>query len=762
MNHREHPRFPSRLIPLAAAMTVALPALAQQAAPSGQLETVVITATKRIQPLQSTPIAVSVIAGGALEELNLNNLGTITAQIPTVNFRSNASNKDTALFIRGVGTISTSPGVEPTVAAVIDGVVIGRPGQATLDLVEVDRIEILRGPQGTLFGKNASAGVINIVTRAPSKGLAGYADFSVFQGSESRVRLGLSGGSDAVKGSIGVMTAKFDGNVTNVFDKSKVNGYDRDGVRLRLDLAPNKDLKVALIADHTKALDTTPTGVAVTTNVRAYPSNAVTANPLFGAAVAPVVPGAENRQINSEMKTRVSDKNQGVSAQVDYTVPGLQFTSITAWRDWKNTQFQDQDRLSTIYRQFNQIADRGDLDFNQVTQELRVASTNRQFFEYVGGLYYFNAKTDEQYRRDLTRCPNSTAAAQPSGLVPCSAGSLVSDNGVANYGVRNKSFALFGEGTWNITNALRAITGLRYTKDELSYYHGRVSTGGTTALPGIQPNRPRVDGSTTENAVSGRVGPQFDITKDAMVYATYSRGYKGPAYNAFFNMLPRDELRLAPEKSDSYEIGLKSELLDRRVRLNVAAFQAEYDGYQANVPDLVGGVVVTRLINAGKVETKGVEVDVTARVTPNLTVNAGLANIVARVKNFACPPGAAASCDINGRPLPFSPDWKASLRLKYAQPLTGKLSLDWGLDASWQSKTNFDLAQQPDSFQKEYTIVNARVALQSEAGWSLALVGRNLTDESYATLVQSSGNHINRYVPRDDQRYWGVTFRYDF
>ena len=754
-------RFPGRFLPLVAAVITALPAMAQQAADSGQLETVIITATKRVQPLQSTPIAVSVISGGTLEESNLNNLSTITAQIPTVNYRANASNKDSALFIRGVGTISTSPGVEPTVSTVLDGVVTARAGQATLDLVEVDRIEILRGPQGTLFGKNASAGVINIITKAPSKRTEGYLDLAYYQGGETRIRGGISGelAKDVARGSLSVMTAKFDGNVTNVFDNSTVNGYDRQGIRARVDLTPSKDLKLSLIADHSKATDTTPTGVPYSTNVTTFPTLVVTANPLYAAAVSPVVASPENRRINSDMKTRVQDTNQGVSAQVDYTMGGLQLTSITAHRTWKNTQFQDLDRLSSLSRSFAQTADRGDLDFSQTTQELRIASTGKQFFDYVAGLFYFDGKNDEQYRRDVTRCPTSPAVALPSGILPCTAATTVADNGVATYGVRAKSKAIFGEGTFNFSSQLRAIAGLRYTSDDLSYYHGRVASA--TGVPGVGATRTTVTGATTENALSGRFGPQFEISKDMMVYATYSRGYKGPAYNVFFNMSPTQDNVLAPEKSKSFEIGFKSELMDRRVRLNVAAFDTQYDGYQANVPDLVNGTIVTRLINAGKVSTKGVEMDLTARITPQLTVNAGLANIIARVKEFKCPVGAASSCDINGRALPFAPDWKGSLRVKYSQPLSGGLTLDLGADASWQSKTNFDLSQQPDSFQKEYTIINASVALQSTNGWRLALVGKNLADESYATFIQSSGSNINRYVPRDDKRYFGVTFRYD-
>jgi iron complex outermembrane recepter protein len=335
----------------------------------------------------------------------------------------------------------------------------------------------------------------------------------------------------------------------------------------------------------------------------------------------------------------------------------------------------------------------------------------------------------------------------------------VANNGVATYGVKSKSASVFGEGTFNFQPEFRAIAGVRYTNDDLSYYHGRVSTA---AAPGVGATRARVDGATSESAFSGRIGPQFDINKDIMGYFTLSRGYKGPAYNVFFNMSPTQDNVLAPERSKSLEAGLKSTMLDGRVRLNLAFFSTDYTGYQANVPDLVGGVIVTRLINAGDVNTMGMEMDLTARVTPQFTASLNLANTEARVKRFNCPVGAAASCDINGKPMPFAPDWKASVRAKYTQPLAGNLTLDFGVDANYQSSTNFDLQQQPDSVQGAYTIVNASIALHSTAGWRVALLGKNLGDKSYATFIQNSGNHINRYVPRDDKRYFGVNVRYDF
>jgi iron complex outermembrane recepter protein len=319
---------------------------------------------------------------------------------------------------------------------------------------------------------------------------------------------------------------------------------------------------------------------------------------------------------------------------------------------------------------------------------------------------------------------------------------------------------VFGEGTFNFSKDLRAIAGLRYTSDDLSYYHGRVASA--AGVPGVQVTRATVRNSTTESAFSGRVGPQYNISKDVMAYATLSRGYKGPAFNVFFNMTPTQDNVLGPETSNSIELGLKSTLMDNKVRLNLAAFNTDYNNYQANVPDLVNGVVVTRLINAGTVTTKGLELDLTARVTPQLTVTAALANIIARVDNFNCPPNAAVSCNINGRPLPFSPDFKGSLRAKYNMPLDGGLTLDWTAEYNWQSEVQYDLTQSPNAIQPAYGILNASVGLASTAGWRVALLVKNLANQSYASFLQNSGNNINRYVPRDDQRYVGINARYEF
>jgi iron complex outermembrane receptor protein len=740
------------LATLASVATIQAQAQQVAAAPKAddaQLQQVTVTATRRAEPLQKVPVAISVVDGQALEQANLNTLGAVTSQVPSLEFRTNASNKDTSLFVRGVGTISTSPGVEPTVSTVVDGVVLARPGQASLDLLDVDRIEVLRGPQGTLFGRNASAGVISIVTKAPSKALERYIDVSFFGGgNERRLRGGVSGelSPGGPRASVSALVGKFDGNVTNVFNGASANGYEKKGLRGKLEIDATPAVKITLGADYLRSADTVPTGVITRTSLIAYPSGTVTESPAFAAALAPVQATDSNRQINSNFDTHVDDTNRGVSATVDWNLgAGRTLTSVTAYRTWDNTQYQDGDRLSAFSAAFPQSHDKGIVAFKQVTQELRLASPGGQALDYVFGLFLLDGKNDEVYRRDVTRI---TAEANQS------------DSGVADYGTKTRSAALFGESTYRFTPALRGVLGLRYTQDNLDFRHQRSSTQ-DTAFPGVQPAVANT-GSTSAHGTTARIGPQFDFTPDISGYATYSRGYKGPAFNVFFNMLARDTLALAPETSDSYELGLKSDWLSRRLRVNLAVFSNQYKNYQANFFDLVSGAVVTRLINAGDVSSKGVELDIVAKPVSALTLGAAVANIKARIDNFNCPAGAATSCQVNGQPLPYAPDWKGNVRAAYRLNLDGGLGLELSTDYRWQSKVQYDIGQFADTIQPAYGIWNASAALSSAAGWRVALLAKNLGDKSYASFLARGGTYVNRAVPRDDQRYFGIHARYDF
>ncbi len=701
---------------------------------------IVVTARFRSEKLQNVPIAISVVNGDTAESRNLNTIQDIAATVPTLDFRNGASNKDRNIFIRGIGTITTSPGVESSVSTVVDGVVLVRPGQATFDLVDLERIEVLRGPQGTLFGKNASAGVVNIITKAPSDHQTGVIDLGYYQGNEERLRAGLSGPiNDWLGYSISGLYGKFDGNVRNLGTGDEVNGYERWGGRGKLVAKPTSNLTITLAGDYLHNKDTTPTGV--------YSSTAGSA-PLAGLlALEGVTASADNRIVNTNFDTHVFDDNYGGAVTAEWRPGDYTVTSITAYRQWKNYQTQDWDQRSLLAIGVPQGVDNGHVSFDQFSQELRLASPQGRLIDYVVGAYYLHANTDERYQRTVTQL---------------FAGNTTQTNtGIAYYGTKADNLALFGEANLHATDKLTFILGGRLIYDKLSYYDQRNSDT-ATGVAGIRPSIGFNTGSTDRVDGSGRVGVQYKVVPQATIYATYSRGYKGPAYNAFFNMQVFDQHALAPETSNSYEVGLKGSALNGQISGSIAGYWTDISGYQANYQDSFLGAPVTRLINAGSVRTRGIEVDLAARPSSQLTLNFAGVYSNARIKHFLCP--AATVCpDYDGDTLPFAPDWKLSGGGAYRIPVGDALGVELQSDWTFRSDTQFSLTQTPGTIQPSYGIWNASIALLSEGKWEVRGLVKNLLNTHYSDgLGSGTAAGLVRFVPRDDDRYFGVNARYNF
>ncbi len=713
----------------------------------------IVTSTRRVESAQDIPLAVSVVSSRQAEDRSIKNTAGLATLIPVLNFRTGASNKDTSLFVRGVGTISTSPGVEPSVSTVIDGVVLARPGQATLDLYDIERVEVLRGPQGTLFGKNASAGVLNISTLNPDSEAISYLDLAYLgAGNERRIKAGTSQPlSDSLALSLNALYADYDGNATNLFDGSKVNGYEKRGIRGKLAWSPVDKVKLIFAADTIVSDDTIPNGVVTATSTIAYPTGVVSSFPTFAAAIAPVVATAENRQINTNFPTHVEDLNQGLSLQADLQLGTYTLTSITAYRIWENDQYQDGDRTALATNAVTQSHDIGNLELDQFSQELRLASDKSKRFDYLTGLYYFKTNNDERYRRDIIQVDTL--------------GTPTTNFGVADYSITATSTSAFCEGTFKITPRLRALLGARLTHEKLSYTHARTSSS-TAALPGIR-TAFSSSSQTDDDGLSGRAGLQFDLTPGVTTYLTYSKGYKGPAYNVFFNMQAIDTISVAAEESDSLELGLKSTFLEKRVRLNLALFQTDYTGYQANFADSVNGAPVSRLINAGDVQTKGAELDLTARVTRDLTLTTSIAYNRARIEKFNLPsgltPAQIAAANIDGKPLPFSSDLRLWSNATYRFKVGTKHYMSLSTDYRWTDDTQYDLGQFADTQQPAYGIWDAGLTFSDHnERWRTTLLVKNIADKSYAAYLARGGQFVNRWVPRDDTRFIGIQTRYQF
>ncbi|WP_293647912.1 TonB-dependent receptor [Sphingopyxis sp. RIFCSPHIGHO2_12_FULL_65_19] len=753
---------------LAAAPAAAQEAAAEADAPFASTD-IIVTAQKRAQNLQDVPVAISVVSGDQLERSNVNSAEQLFQRVPTLTFRKGNTNKDSALSIRGVGTISFSSGVEPSVSTVIDGVVYARTGQQTSDFLDVERIEVLRGPQGSLFGKNASAGVINIVSREPGNELGGYIDAAWYEGNEYRIRGSIGGPlSDNVRASVTGFWSQYDGNARNVFNGNKVNGYEHWGVRGKLIAEPTDNLKITLIADYSKNSDNGFADSIGTVFSSAF-NNAV-----FIPSLAPLTLDGKNKDIDNDLDPYTKDKNSGVSGQIDLDLGGVTLTSITAYRHWYNFQVRDGDFRSDAPSYVNTgtasgdflLHDLGDLKFDQFTQELRIASANPQFLEYVAGLYYYNTKEVDYFNRVVTTCTASTLPTV-GGLTPCAPGSstYVTNQGDADFTTKLTSYSAFGQLTANFTDAFRGIAGLRYTEDKVAFDFARISTS-TAAFPGVNPAF-SASGSVKDNGWSGNAGLQYDVSDDVIAYGMYTRGYKGPALNVFFNMLARDTGGIAPEKADAYEVGLKTRLFDRRVTLNIAAFYAKYDNYQANFLDLVAGQVVTRLTNAGEVSTRGIELDFNAAITDDFSLSGGFNYTDAHINKFICPAGAAITCAdaINGKPLPFAPKYKGTVTMDWRLPLNiDGFNVDLNSSLVYQSKTNFDINQNPNAFQSAYAIWDAGIKVSTDDDkYSLSFIVKNLTDKQFVIQRIPNGTSFMRQItPRDAERYFGVTARMNF
>ena len=761
----------------------AAPAFAQTVAEDNESVEIVVTAQKRSEKLQDIPLAVSVVGADALSRQGGINLENAQYLVPSLNFRKSGTSINQSLYIRGVGTATFSLAGEPSISTVLDGVVLARAGEAFSDLVDIDRIEVLRGPQGTLFGKNASAGVVNIVSKRPGDTLAGYAEGAWFfgNGNEYRVRAGIDLPlAEGVRSRWTAFYGNYEGNIFNdaANVNRRVNGYDRYGIRGIIEADLSETVKLTVIGDWRKANDdccaevigTTPTGVAA-------------------LALAGInFQGDETRTVRHNLVTRTEEESYGISAQLDAEVGTHTVTWISAWRRYDNREIREGDWVGGAFAGLAQLHDDGPQTGTTFSQELRLTSPADQAFTYVAGAFFSRAVTERTFSRFVTRCGN---APSPVALVTCGSPGFPAENvsGTATFGSAFDNYALFGQGTYAFNEKLRAIVGLRFTADQLSIFHSRVASPNIAGLPGIQRNfdqgvydssnfgqnngdPTRSNGTpfstkTSATNLSGKLGLQYDFSDDVMGYGTYSRGYKGPAYNTFFNLNPTGTNVIEAEIADSYEIGLKNTLFGGSLTLNLAAFYAKYKNFQANNPDLVAGVVVTRFTNAGDVSTRGVELDFVWRPAKDLNLVGGLAFTDAQVDAFKAPPGAAVIPA--GTPLGFAPRWKGSLGMDYRYRTGGAVDFTLAGNVSTQSSqlSLFDASQalRDAGTIGAYSLVDLQFGLvEKDDKFRLTFIVKNLFDQSFAAQITNGGpgNAFRYLIPREADRYFGLTGRVNF
>jgi len=781
-----------------AGMVIAVPAHAQSV-----IEEIIVTATKREENIGTIPVAVTAINGSTIDSAGFSTLEGIQAMVPSLSYGKGGTNRNSNLSLRGVGTISFAVGAEPGVSTVVDGVVLARQGQAFADLYDIDRVEVLRGPQGTLFGKNASSGVIAIVSKGPTEEFEGVVDLSYYDDNELRIKGSVSGPiSDTVRYRLNGYSGDFDGFVTNAFNGDDIYGYDRWGVRGMLDFEPSDAVSIRVIAEHYETDDLCCSEVVIVDDGSLQADAFV----LGGG----VIDGAETRTTASNAVQRTENEGNAFTVQLDWDFDNFVLTSISGYRDWDNTERQDIDdtpfgateRDGDVFADGAQTLasvdgllvglstarDYGPQEWKQWSEEIRFTSTTDGPLEWQVGLYVWHAEVDRQFGRFDALCVDD-----PGGVIggvdigglangdPCPSTNIVLPSANSFQSVDNDSWAIFGQTTYSFTDATGVTLGLRYTDDENKYSHERFRVGddykdllgnnngdnnddgGVFALAA---DKPLTSGTVDEQNVSGKISLHHDFSEGLYAFASYASGYKGPAWNVFFNMATgRDTVPRKEETSDAFEIGFKWQFESALITATV--FRQVYDDFQANNFILTAGAVTTNLTNAGEVTTEGVEFEFIAQPTDELSFFGGvtLANaeitdpnctdVIGTVQEEPC----LANVDTD---LPFAPKVKGSVAAEYSIPMSawdGELIVNSNI--SFQSESyasQFEpAAQQIDG----YSLFNASVAFSfQEDKYRFAIHGKNLFDEAYVAAF-NEGGRVAR-LPRDGERYFGASFTATF
>ncbi|MFN4020975.1 MAG: TonB-dependent receptor [Erythrobacter sp.] len=754
------------------ALSASAIALTHTAPAMAQVEEIIVTAQKVEENVQDVPIAIAAVSGDRLEQAAVYSLENISTVVPSVTFRKGTTSANSAIVMRGVGTITFSVAAEPSVSTVVDGVVLSRSGQAFMDLVDIERLEVLRGPQGTLFGKNASAGLVNIVSKGGSDSFEAQANADWFEGDEWRLRAAIAGPlAENLTARVTGFYGSFDGNITNINGgrNRTVNGYEHYGLRGIVDYEDG-GTELRLIADYFRANDDCCADVT-----------GVSRGAVLDAELG--LPGGPNRGenqrfVNHNLVTETRDKQWSLTGSGNIALGDTHTLSVVlGYRNWFNRELREGDFLPRALVGTAELHDDGVVKTEQMSAEIRIASDQTKPFFYQAGVFAWQSDNTQRFtRRDIT-CASSTLPVDPAtGGRPCNVSDTVNTifpTATSFSDVTSKNFAVFTQATYRFTEQLSLTGGLRYTWDDLEYTHTRAP--GVNAATGLPATGPGVSGSpaggtlanggngtntsagSTDNGnLSGRAVLQFAPSDDVMLYGSYTRGYKGPAFNVFFNhTAPNNAIPIDEEISDSFEIGVKSQFLDRRVQLNIAAFSVEYDGFQANNFVLLNGAVVSNLTNAGTVKSEGFEADLVAAPIDGLTLRASAAYADARVKQFNPNPLTNAPSAINGTQLPLAPKFVYTIGGDYETDL-GALRLYLNTDFRHTSRQFSDLGEAGPI--DPYGIWNASIGFSdADDKYRLTFHARNITDNSYVLLNVSAGQRLQ--IPRDADRYFGVSLR---
>lgn len=747
------------------------------------MDDIVVTSRRRNEVAQSIPIPISVVGGTRLADAGAFNVTRLKELVPTVQlYSSNARN--TTLNIRGLGSTYglTNDGIDPGVGFYLDGVYLARPAATVLDFIDVERIEVLRGPQGTLFGKNTTAGAFNITSKAAD--FRPGAIFEVSYGNYNYIQAKASVTGPIIKDKLAARVSfsgtQRDGNLYNVHSDRPINNLNNLGVRGQLLFTPSDKVKISLSGDITKqkpdGYGWAVAGVVPTQRSAYRQFNAIIADLGYTIPYA----NAFERKVDLDTRSRADNELGGVSLNADIKIGNGTLTSTTAWRYWDWVPLNDRDYLGIPVFTISS----GNSVHDQLSQEFRYSGKINNKISGVVGLYglWQDLKTDpvhtEEAGSSLWRFYKNNASAtgwETPGLL---------DNfGIkTTYGIKTTSLAAFTQLDWAITESLHFLPGLRYNYDKKVANYDRVTYGGLeTEDPALLALKRQVYSNQSFNInaeagnLSGQLSLQYVLNQKFNVFATYSRSYKPVGVNV--GGLPTADGKVLtelatvkPEAVEHYEVGIKTNPLPHTI-FNVTAYVNNIKDYQTLVQTPEPGVNRGYLANAEKVRTQGIELDGSYRPSDFFSVNAALAYTDGKYVKFTNAPvpleevgGAEAFKDISGGVLPGISKWSWTLGSELAT--SGSL-IAWkgnyfiGADLYYRSK--FSSSPSPSQYLNidAYYLLNARLGFRAQNGFTLIIWSRNLADRKYyEQLLAAPGNYGQYAGIIGDDRTYGVTIRY--
>ncbi|MFU8925706.1 TonB-dependent receptor [Acinetobacter puyangensis] len=732
-----------------------------------QLDPVVVTARRREEKAQDVPTPISILSPKTLETQRISRVEELQQALPSINVALQ-NPRQSSIAIRGLGNNLASDGLEASAGVYLDNVYLGRPGMAVFDMLDIAQLELLRGPQGTLFGKNTTAGLLNISSKAPTfysdntlEISAGERNYFQTKGSFSHAL------SNTVAGRLSFYKTIQDGFIYNVYNGDKLNNTDRQGLRGQLLWQPDDSISVRWIADYNKQDDSQGTPLI-------YSKGPIFNHPIYGANYNRYTDNTRQAGVSFEddniySKKTASDASKrmfveqgGSSVEANWTLDnGNKLTSISAYRIWNFTPTNSDNTVADATRNIG-VAVRD----KQYSQEFRLSSEKNANFDWVTGLYYFQQNIKNHAYTYYGADADTVMLYHNSALredISNHATHILNDRSSHTYGYADtKSYAAFGQGTWHVTPKLDLTAGARLTYEDKAARIVRLAPiGGVeiSTLPLVQQNSVRAQLGAYDSAklkisdtgYAGILTASYQLQPESLLYAIYSHGEKSGGFNLAVGSAPSagaESLKVKPERADNYEIGLKQNLFDNRLQLNSNLFWVNVTDYQTTGTQLLdNGTYTTILGNAGKVQSRGIEIDATAQPIKGLTLNFnGSLNDTryqsyknAPVSAFASIVTAANSQDLTGQRVYGVPKWSANFNFRYDladyqgwQPYVSG-------SYAWRDWSYGNLDNSKESIIKSYGLINASFGGRhqiADHAVDVSLWIKNLTDKTYVTNVE--------------------------